>query len=136
MLKPITDKSTTSNLQPKQSKYVDLEIKNGILYGTYKNVEIDLEVAKEVVTTRLQFQQGETYPTIVFGDNILNANKEARDYFVQKGEEGLSAAAMVVTGVITKMLVNFYLKVSKPNIPTKFFNTEEEALEWIIQFRK
>ncbi|MCP4520848.1 MAG: hypothetical protein GY827_04010 [Cytophagales bacterium] len=137
MLKPITPENTANNLKRKQSKYVEFDVKDGILYATYINkTELDLVAAKEIVSSRLQFQQGKTYPTIVFGDNLLNASKEARDYFAQQGEDGMSGIGVVVTSLITRVLVNFYLQVSKPNVPTKFFDTEEEALKWVVQFKK
>lgn len=40
------------------------------------------------------------------------------------------SSAIVISGIGQKMIANFYLKVVKPAVPTKMFNSIEAALEW------
>jgi hypothetical protein len=33
-----------------------------------------------------------------------------------------------------KILANFYIKINKPERPTKFFNNKDEAINWLKPF--
>ncbi len=33
-----------------------------------------------------------------------------------------------------KILANFYLKITNPERPTKFFKNKEEAIQWLKQY--
>ncbi|MDF2449327.1 MAG: hypothetical protein K0R26_1831 [Bacteroidota bacterium] len=45
-----------------------------------------------------------------------------------------SADAFVLKSMSQKILANFYLKINKPERPTKFFNDSETALTWLKKF--
>ena len=50
-------------------------------------------------------------------------------------DEGLQftiADAMVVTNLAHRILVSFYLKLNKPKKPSKAFDNEEEAIQWLL----
>lgn len=40
------------------------------------------------------------------------------------------SAAIVISGIGQKLIANFYLKVVKPAVSTKMFNSIEAAMEW------
>lgn len=62
--------------------YVYFEVKNNILFATYKKgLRIDLQIAKKIVEQRLEFMQGREMPVIVFDDGVISITKKARDYF-------------------------------------------------------
>ncbi|MEO9531580.1 MAG: hypothetical protein ABJG68_14860 [Crocinitomicaceae bacterium] len=114
-----------------------LELKNGILYGTFKADSIDLNIAKKIVETRLQFINGRSYPMIFQQDGLKSINKEARNYFNSDlGIKGVSAGAIIAKNVFEAHLANFFIKISaiKVKVPTKVFKDEKEALLWLKQF--
>jgi hypothetical protein len=47
-----------------------------------------------------------------------------------------SADAFVLKSMSQKILANFYLKINKPERPTKFFNDSETALTWLKKFNE
>ncbi len=51
------------------------------------------------------------------------SGKQLTDFFT-------ALAIIVPIGAWGKMFGNIYLKVAKPGIPARLFNTEEEALAW------
>lgn len=116
------------------TKYMTMEIKKGILMVEYFDIHITLEVAKEIVANRLKYQKCETIPALAHGKGILSANKEARDYFATEGNEGMSALAIIMESAFGCVIGNFYLKVSRPNIPTKLFSNQEQAMKWLQQY--
>lgn len=45
------------------------------------------------------------------------------------------AEAYVLRSLAQKLLANFHVKNSPPNVPTKFFSIKEEAVIWLKQFQ-
>jgi len=37
---------------------------------------------------------------------------------------------------LNKIIVNFFLSISKPNVPTKLFTNKEDAIKWLQQFKE
>lgn len=44
------------------------------------------------------------------------------------------ADAFVIKSMAQKILANFYIKINKPERPTKFFNNKDEAINWLKPF--
>jgi len=116
--------------------YVYYEIKNRILYATYKKgVKIDLSTAKKIVETRLHFMNGKTMPVIVFYEGNASINKAARDFFAtEEGNKGLTAGAIILDSPVASVLGNFFLLITKPSIPAKTFADKSKALMWLSKF--
>jgi len=53
------------------------------------------------------------------------AKKETQPYTL--------ATAFVLKSLPQKILASMYLKIIKPQIPTRFFKSEKEALTWLYQ---
>ena len=120
-----------------ESKYIKLEIKDSIIIGTYTNdFQIDLEGAKQIVKQRILFQAGNEYPGLVDVNQLKSMNKEARDYFAEKGGEGLLAMAVVANSFVSKIVANMFITFSKPKVPTKAFQHRADAIKWLSQFIK
>lgn len=57
---------------------------------------------------------------------------EVRNYLVQpQRAERVRADALVINNLPHRLLADFYLKFNRPDIPTRFFSSEEEAREWL-----
>lgn len=117
--------------------YVLLEIKDGILYGTYKKgLRITLTIAQNIVATRLQFTDGKDMPAIIFNQGVISFDKNARDFMASpEGAKGLKAAAMMLDSAFSSFLGNFYLSVNKPPMPVRIFTNTAAAEKWIKQFK-
>lgn len=116
--------------------YVYFRIENNILFATYKKgITIDLEIAREIVATRLHFMQGKVMPVIVFYAGTAIINKPAREFFASPaGNEGLSAGAIIMDSPVASVLGNFFLAITKPSIPAKTFTKVAKALEWLKKY--
>ena len=51
----------------------------------------------------------------------------------KKIEEKRIASAIIINSLSQKLLGNFYLKINKPNEPTKMFSDKKKAIEWITK---
>jgi hypothetical protein len=121
---------------PEQSESSDFEItlgKDGILrlrlaHGTV----IDLDFAKRIVARASELSAGVPRPMLVHGDETKNMEREARRYFANT--PGPAAQAIVVNSPIGRMIASAYTGLSKQNLPTRTFVSEEEAVEWLKTF--
>jgi hypothetical protein len=120
----------------KETEYFTLCIEEGIFYCYFKEIEVmDLDFTKASVQHRLAFMEGQSYPCFFDITRVKQTTKEARDYLADKGNDLVSASAILVSSPMLKMMANFYIMVNKPKNPTRMFTDKESALEWLRQFR-
>lgn len=119
-----------------ENEFASFYIEDGILYFIYKkNTELDLEAAKRVVEDRKSVQKGVSYPVICDIRGLKNVDKTARDYLAKEGSSLVKAVALVMDSPAYQFMANFYLKVSKPNVPTKMFSTMNEAMGFVDKYK-
>jgi hypothetical protein len=122
-----------------QNEYIRIEIKDGILFVTYKKgAYITLEIAKEVIAERIKFMQNVSMPSLGRDEGMKGMDKAARDYLSSdEGIKLLNASALLVNSVFNRFLANFFIKVNfiSLKIPVKVFTSETEAIEWLQTYR-
>lgn len=116
--------------------FVHLRIKDDVLVGTYKkDLRINLEIAKEIVRTRLSFTGGRKLPSIILSEGLISIDKAAREFLVsEEGTEGLTVCAIIVDSSFSRFLGNFFMKVNKTKMPVKMFSDISKAERWLQQF--
>ncbi|MDO5968385.1 hypothetical protein Q4Q35_01060 [Flavivirga aquimarina] len=119
-----------------ENEYSKFWIEKDILHFVYKKgVEIDLEVAKKIVSDRLALQQGKSLLILCDIRGIKSVNKEARNYFAIEGSTLLKVVALLVNSPLTYTISGFYIKTSSPSIITKAFTTKEAALKFLNDYK-
>ncbi len=118
-----------------EDNIVTIYIENKIVFViANKKFDFDLNAAKLITRRRLEICNGKSYPTLFdYGENSKYASKEARLYFTNEGEEHISAAAFVASDIASRLFINCYLVIHKPNIPNKLFSNRERAINWLKQ---
>jgi hypothetical protein len=115
-----------------ENEFVKIWIEDEVLFMIYKKEQIDLPYAKNVVETRLKISNGRSYPVFVDLNKVKGVTKDARGFLAGKEAADLiSASALWGIHEMIKMLANFYLALNKPDVPVKFFNDKQKALEWL-----
>lgn len=118
-----------------ENEYAQFWIANGILFFEYKpNTILDLEVAQNVVADRIHFQNENSFPVLCDVRGIVNTDKAGRDYLAQSGSLLTKAVALIVHQKVSLTISDFYLRISKPTVPTQLFNKQEDALVYLKQF--
>ena len=119
-----------------ENKYLEGWMENGVVFTVYKpELKIDLAIAKETVNLRKSIHNGITIPVFVDIRNLKSVTNEAREWLAQKeAQEFLSAVAIFTNTPIQNLFANFYLKLSKPPIPTQLFSDKEKAIRWLKLF--
>ena len=91
--------------------------------------------ACEVISAYEILLENRKYPLLHLVEDYVSIDKSARDYAAS--EEGLrysKVEAFVINSLAHKLLANFYMKVNKPSVPTRFFRNKEDAEEWLAEF--
>jgi hypothetical protein len=117
-------------------EHISLKIEDGVAFAEVSVEDITLKVARQIVETRYEITNGETYPVIIDISNIKSVTKEARNYLSQgKAIEKISAAALYTNSIIARIVANFFLGFNRPDIPIRIFTNKTEALKWAKHYR-
>ncbi|MCB0737426.1 MAG: hypothetical protein KDC92_07925 [Bacteroidetes bacterium] len=107
-------------------------LEQNILYCEFLRSEITLESARLALDQRMAIQEGKVVYMIVDASRVGKISKPARDLMGSpEGYAKLHASALIIKSSLGKMLVNFFYKFSSPPVPSRVFNTKEEAISWI-----
>lgn len=72
------------------------------------------------------------YKVLTLPEEHAAIESDVRNYLITpERKERVLADAIVITNLPHRLLADFYLKVQRPDIPTQFFKSVEEALHWL-----
>ncbi len=118
-----------------ENEYAQFWITNGILFFEYKpNIILSLEVAQHIVADRIHFQNEKSFPVLCDVRGIVDTDKSGRDYLAQSGSVLTTAVALIIHQKVSLTISNFYLRISKPTVPTQLFSDQDDALAYLKQF--
>lgn len=119
-----------------ENDYAAFRFKQGILHITYhQGLSIGLDAAVQVVKDRILLQEGRQFPILCDIRGVKEIDKSARSYLALEGSVQITAIAFIVDSPVSVMLTKFYLKTSKPPVPTRSFKNIEEALVYLNGFK-
>lgn len=98
----------------------------------FEGVEIDVEDVKEMRIVYLKFSKNEPFAILLDASEPSTLTHEARVLLASKEyAEKRIAAAFVTKSTASKLIGNFFIQFHKPFSPTKLFNDEASAFEWL-----
>jgi hypothetical protein len=133
MILPVTDSEITASeihyfngysMFLRENNIIKLNFEPGFL-GEAKD-------AREMVKTYQKIKgPGKVLLLVIYSeDNMFS--KEAREYTASSEvSEILKADALVIKGLALRIIGNGYLRINKPNRPTRLFNSEVDAVTWL-----
>lgn len=97
--------------------------------------EFTVKNLSEVIITEKEFGAIKL-PVLVICRELATSNVELLHQLSLPGSNPYAIAeAYVLVSLNQRLLANFYLRINKPSRPTKFFENEEDALTWLLQFK-
>lgn len=94
--------------------------------------EVTLADAEESMAAYLKINQGKRRPMFVDSSRMRSLSRETRHYFAgEEATKAVSAVSLLVGTPVSRVMGNFYLGLSNPRLPTRLFDSEDEALEWL-----
>lgn len=120
-----------------ENDFAEYWIENGILIISYKpRLIITTEVAKKIVADRIAVSAGTMRPGLNDIRNLVSVDRDAMKYFKRpETVQYVSAGAFLLDDFIKRFLMNLFINLDKPLVPTKFFNDRAAAISWLEQFK-
>jgi len=102
----------------------------------YEGFYGELEDGKNIVKTFEKLKGKEKCLVLIVAPENGSFTKENREYVAsEEVSKIVKADAFVIRSLGVKLLMNGYLRINKPNRPTRFFNSENSAVEWLKKVR-
>ena len=100
----------------------------------FENQEFTVDDLKNLVAAQ-EKNIGLVLPVLDFCENNAMADVLLLSKLSKNENNPYSKAdAFVLNSIAQKILANFYVKINKPERPTKFFNNLDEALIWLKKY--
>ena len=128
----MVDKKNTIRL-----KHSEISLrKDGIVQIQFcENCDINTKECEEITLACDQLLETKKYPILHLSGKYVTISKEAREYSVSaRGIQYSIAEAFVFSSLAHKIVANFYIRINKPPVPTKFFTAAEDATIWLKKF--
>ena len=104
-----------------ENSQIKMELEDGVLFATYKaGLQLTLDDVQNIVKERLILLEGQSLPVLIIDAGVVSMDKSARDYLSSEdGISGLKSAAIIENSLFSKMLINFFLKLTNPKLQVK-----------------
>ena len=113
-------------------------LENGIIVSRNTgNSVIELSEAQELTCAFEKFCAGHgPRPLMVDLATPKGQSRETREYFSNNPRHlaTYSAAALLISNPISRVLANFYLGLNRPQRPTRLFTDYHQAMQWLKVF--
>lgn len=78
---------------------------------------------------------GDRLPVLVLCGEYTTSDVSFLKQLSRNGNDPYSSAdAFVIQSIAQKLVANFYIKMVRPERPTKFFTSKQDAVKWLGQF--
>lgn len=96
--------------------------------------EIDITINHALENTEVvtSFYVDKKFPILIDARGIKSMTREAREHFSTRGRDSkTNAFGIVIKSPLSRVVGNFFLGLNKPAVPTKLFDNESDAIEWL-----
>jgi hypothetical protein len=116
--------------------FIDMWVVDGVFVGRYKEVIISEKVARSVWEDREKLCNSVAYPTVWDCRLVKYWTADGRKFQSTDLNYRLMKAGSVIFDYSYPaiVIINFFVKIYRPPIPTKFFTDPDAAFNWIRQF--
>lgn len=118
--------------------YAFLSFEDDVLFVKMKEgVNLGQTEMEELLKQAVEFTAPNKYFAIVDTSASYDSTPESRSFYAESDySKHRYADAFIVNSLPMRLLVNFFITFNKPKIPSKMFNNEESAYEWINSLKK
>jgi hypothetical protein len=110
------------------------EADNIILLQTFPGAHVDVPQAMENREASLRLSGNRKTGILVLGSGEITTTPAMRTLCATADyNSGVFAIALVSPLATMKILGNFYMRINRPAVPTRFFTTPEAARNWLLR---
>ena len=110
---------------------------SGIVFIEFPpNLKVDLAMAQEIVSNRLQFTDNKPHYLISDTTNVRQITAEAKEFLQQPdgGLKNILGAAFIGSNPVAELIANIFIKTPK-DFHARFFSSRKAALAWIEEHK-
>lgn len=97
-------------------------------------IDITLNHALENTEAVTSLYVEKKFPILIDSRGIKSMSRDAREHFSTRGRDSkTNAFGIVIKSPLSRVVGNFFLGLNKPAVPTRLFDNEHDALEWLKQ---
>jgi hypothetical protein len=97
-------------------------------------IDITLNHALENTEAVTSLYIDKKFPILIDSRGIKSMSRDAREHFSTRGRDSkTNAFGIVIKSPLSRVVGNFFLGLNKPAVPTRLFDNEHDALEWLKQ---
>ena len=94
---------------------------------------MDVEDAREAVRVTFEVAGEKRVPVLVDLRGIRYQSRQAREYLSSSEMESkFAAVALLIANPVSQVIGNFFMRLRQQPIPTRLFNDEQTAVEWLL----
>jgi hypothetical protein len=99
------------------------------------NLKVDLAMAREIVSYRLEFTENKAHYLVVDMSNVRQVTTEAKEFMqsIEGGLKNILGAALIASNPVSALIANIFIK-SPANFQARFFSNKEDANAWIVEY--
>ncbi|MBA3392616.1 MAG: hypothetical protein H0T89_08230 [Deltaproteobacteria bacterium] len=107
----------------------------GVVHAVMRaGCEMTLADAKENVAMIFALGSSQRSRVLVDMRGVRSQTRDARQYFAgAEAEKATLAVALLIGSPVSRVLANFFLRLSPQRIPTALFTDEEAAIVWLVE---
>lgn len=109
---------------------------NGIVVTINKGEpEHTLEHAKLNIAAISKMSKNIPRPLLVDFTKVKYMSREAREHYTNKeNSQKVKAVGIISNSLVGMMIANFFIGINKSHVPSRIFNSYDEAIEWLKQY--
>lgn len=125
----------TKNEQIELAAFFVTELEPELHMVTCKPVFINQQQFEELFKTEMLLSGNKKVQLIAELGSLQGFSIDTANYARDAGADCYTANAMIVRTSIAKMVINFFINVTKPKYPIKIFSDIESAKAWLDQLK-
>lgn len=115
--------------------FVRFWMNGGVVFNeTYRGGTVQVPELLLGMNAVAELTGGRAAPMVVWAPRSGDASREARELFVAKAVQVISALALIEPTPVMRAVMNFFTRLYTTRFPIRFFATADEAIAWAQTF--
>ena len=94
--------------------------------------EMDLDALKLLQAHLTEVAGNNKFGMVTEFEGSFHSTPESREYLSKHGHPNRIAICFVSSALPVRLVFNFFLKINKPDVPTRLFANLGDAYEWLL----
>ena len=102
-------------------------------YTVLNKASLDIETVQQAEKIGDEWDNEQLCANLIDVRNMIFVDAQTRNYSAQMYRKHVAGVAIIIESSVSTYFANFYLKFSRPKIPTRLFTSIEDAETWLLE---